>query len=101
MLAVLAPMSVGSGLTNPALAALLSRMSKKEDQGGTLGIGESASALGRILGPESATYTYDHVSFAFPYLAGAALMALAAAMSLTLRRAPVDEEPAAQSPRGA
>jgi multidrug resistance protein len=100
MLAVLAPMSVGSGLVNPSLSALLSRMSKREDQGGTLGIGESASALGRILGPESATYTYDHVSFAFPYLAGGALMGVAASVALTLRRAPIDDA-AAASPRGA
>jgi len=100
MLAVLAPMSVGSGLVNPSLAALLSRMSKREDQGGTLGIGESASALGRILGPESATYTYDHVSYSFPYLAGGVLMGVATTVALTLRRAPIDDA-ATASPRGA
>ncbi|HET9595381.1 MAG TPA: MFS transporter [Anaeromyxobacteraceae bacterium] len=100
MLAVLAPISVGTGLVNPSLAALLSRMSKREDQGGTLGIGESASALGRILGPESATYTYDHVSFAFPYVAGGVLMGVAATVALTLKRAPMDDA-AAASPRGA
>jgi predicted MFS family arabinose efflux permease len=100
MLVVLAPMSVGSGLVNPSLAALLSRMARGDDQGGTLGIGESASALGRILGPESATYTYDHVSFAFPYVAGGALMGVAATVALTLRRAPVDAAEAS-SPRGA
>jgi predicted MFS family arabinose efflux permease len=101
MLAVLAPMAVGSGLTNPSLSALLSRMSRREDQGGTLGIGESASALGRIVGPEAATYTYDHVSYSFPYLAGGALMGVAAAMALTLRDQPMDESAEPPTPRGA
>jgi predicted MFS family arabinose efflux permease len=92
MLAVLAPMSVGTGLVNPSLAALLSRMAKREDQGGTLGIGESASALGRIVGPEAGTYSYAHVSPASPYLGGGALMALAAVVAFTLRHAPVEED---------
>ncbi len=91
MLAVLAPMSIGSGLTQPSLSSLLSRMARKDDQGGTLGIGESASAMGRIIGPEAGTFTYSHVSFAFPYVAGGVLMAMAALVAATLRRAPIDE----------
>jgi predicted MFS family arabinose efflux permease len=90
MLAVLGPMSVGNGMAQPSLSALLSRMARRDDQGGTLGIGESASALGRIVGPEAGTYGYAHVAPAFPYVAGGLLMAVAAAVSLTLRRAPVD-----------
>jgi predicted MFS family arabinose efflux permease len=101
LLAVLAPMSVGSGLTNPSLSALLSRMARREDQGGTLGIGESASALGRIVGPEAGTYSYAHLSLAAPYLGGGLLMAVAAVLAMTLRRAPVDEAEGAATPRGA
>jgi predicted MFS family arabinose efflux permease len=88
MLAVLAPMSVGSALTNPTIASLLSRQAAREDQGGTLGVGESASALGRIIGPEAGTYSYANVSHATPYLGGGALMALAAVVAFTLRSAP-------------
>jgi MFS transporter, DHA1 family, tetracycline resistance protein len=96
MLAVLAPMSVGSGLTQPSISSLLSRMARKEDQGGTLGIGESASAMGRIIGPEAGTFTYSHVSFGFPYVAGGVLMGVAAVVAATLLRAPVDrDEPVA------
>jgi DHA1 family tetracycline resistance protein-like MFS transporter len=96
MLAVLAPMSVGSGLTQPSISSLLSRMARKEDQGGTLGIGESASAMGRIIGPEAGTFTYSHVSFGFPYVAGGVLMGVAAVVAATLLRTPVDrDEPAA------
>jgi DHA1 family tetracycline resistance protein-like MFS transporter len=96
MLAVLAPMSVGSGLVQPSISSLLSRMAKREDQGGTLGIGESASAMGRIIGPEAGTFTYSHVSFGFPYVAGGVLMGVAAVVAATLLRVPVDrDEPAA------
>jgi MFS family permease len=100
LLAVLVPLSVGSGLTSPSLSALLSRMAHADDQGGTLGIGESASALGRIIGPESGTFTYAHVGHAFPYVAGGALMAVAAGVAVTLAGART--EPDAPSPaRGA
>jgi predicted MFS family arabinose efflux permease len=92
MLAILAPMSVGTGLVNPSLSALLSRMARKDDQGGTLGIGESASALGRIVGPEAGTFSYDHISFGAPYVGGGVLMAVAAAVAVTLGQAPVDQD---------
>lgn len=83
-----APLAIGSGLTSPALSALLSRLSRAEAQGGTLGIGQSASALGRVLGPISGTQTYAFAppgSHAWPYVGGAALMAVSALIGLTLR----------------
>jgi predicted MFS family arabinose efflux permease len=82
------PLAIGSGLANPSLSSLLSRRAKLEDQGGTLGIGQSAAALGRIVGPISATNAYDHVWFAAPYLGGAVLLLLTAALGATLRRSP-------------
>jgi predicted MFS family arabinose efflux permease len=84
LLGVLVPLSLGNGLTSPSLSALLSRMAHKDDQGGTMGIGESASALGRIVGPASGTWTYAQVGHAFPYVAGGVLMAVAAAVAATL-----------------
>jgi predicted MFS family arabinose efflux permease len=91
---------VGQALANPSLSALLSRMAKKDDQGGTMGIGESASALGRIIGPESGTFSYVHVSTAAPYVGGGLFMLVATAVAVTLRKAqPDDGAPAA--PRGA
>jgi predicted MFS family arabinose efflux permease len=79
-----APLSVGSGLASPALSALLSRLSPDEEQGGALGVGQSAAALGRILGPESGTFTFARWEAA-PYLGGAAIMAAAALVGTTLR----------------
>ncbi|HSD21341.1 MAG TPA: MFS transporter [Anaeromyxobacter sp.] len=90
LLVATAPLAIGAGLTQPALSALLSRFARAQDQGGTLGIGESAAAFGRIIGPEAGTWTFGQWSVAFPYVGGAALMALAAAVGVTVH--PADEE---------
>ncbi len=96
LLAACLPLSLGSGLSTPALSSLLSRSARDEDQGGTLGIGQSAAALGRIAGPISATSAYEHLWFAAPYLGGAAVMLLTAAIGSTLRRP--SESAAAEAP---
>jgi DHA1 family tetracycline resistance protein-like MFS transporter len=95
MLVVLAPMSLGNGLTQPALAALLSKLAKREDQGGTMGLGESASAFGRIIGPITGTASYA-LYRGFPYLAGGLLMAVAAVLAsrLAAAAAPIPAEEA-------
>jgi MFS family permease len=82
-----APLAIGSGLTSPSLTSLLSKFSRAEDQGGTLGIGQSAAALGRIAGPLAGTTSFAHWHAA-PYLGGALLMALGAAVAATVRPPP-------------
>jgi DHA1 family tetracycline resistance protein-like MFS transporter len=84
-----APLALGAGLTQPSLASLLSRLASSEDQGGTLGIGESASAIGRVVGPVSGTWTFANVSMAFPYLFAAGLMAVSALVTTAVRPADV------------
>jgi hypothetical protein len=78
-----APLAFGSGLSSPSIMSLLSRYSRAEDQGGTLGIGQSASALGRIVGPLAGTTSFAAWNAA-PYLGGAALMAVGAAVAATV-----------------
>jgi MFS transporter, DHA1 family, tetracycline resistance protein len=97
LLAACFPLAFGSGLFTPSVSSLLSRSARAEDQGGTLGIGQSAAALGRIAGPISATQAYQYVWFAAPYVGGAALMLATAAIGSTLRRAP--DAAAAADPR--
>jgi DHA1 family tetracycline resistance protein-like MFS transporter len=83
LLAATAPLAIGSGLSSPALSALLSRASRAEDQGGTLGIGQSAAAMGRIVGPISGTFSFSF-HHAYPYLAGAAVMGVTALIGSSL-----------------
>jgi predicted MFS family arabinose efflux permease len=98
LLVVLVPLSLGNGLTSPSLSALLSRMAHAHDQGGTLGIGESASALGRILGPESGSWTYAQLGHGVPYLAGGGLMAVAAAVAASLSGARTEPDAPTAAP---
>lgn len=98
LLAATFPLALGSGLTNPSMTSLLSRSARAEDQGGTLGFGQSASALGRIVGPISATSAYDHLWFGLPYAGGALLMLATTAVAFTLRAAPARSTPAAAAP---
>ncbi len=97
LLAATAPLAIGSGFVNPAISALISRSARAEDQGGTLGIGQSASALGRIVGPVSGTFSF-HLRPAYPYLGSAAVMALAALVGTTIAAAAarVTQGPAAR-----
>ncbi len=85
ILAASLPLAFGSGLFGPALTSLISRSARAEDQGGTLGIGQSAAALGRIAGPISATSAYDRLWMGAPYVGGAAIMLVTAAIGWTLR----------------
>jgi MFS transporter, DHA1 family, tetracycline resistance protein len=103
LLAACVPLAVGNGFATPALSALLSRSAREEDQGGTLGIGQSAAALGRIAGPITATNAYQHLWFAAPYLGAAVITLVTAGIGSTLRRLaprPAREAPA-RAARGA
>jgi predicted MFS family arabinose efflux permease len=90
LLAATAPLALGSGLTSPTLSALLSKLARVDDQGGTLGLGQSAAAVGRVVGPEAGTFTYTNHGAPVPYVAGAVLMAVAAAIGAALRPTPPD-----------
>ncbi len=72
LLATLAVLSIGSGLTRPPLFGLLSSLTPANEQGFTIGIAQSSGALARIAGPVFASTLYDWHP-AVPYAACAAL----------------------------
>lgn len=78
-LLALGALGVGQGLTTPTLTSLLSRASRAAHQGSTLGVGQSASAAARALGPILAGWLFDREA-SLPYLLGAALCVTAAAL---------------------
>ncbi len=87
VLLTLMPISViGFSATTPSLHSLLSLNTHEDEQGGTLGVGQSMSALARILGPAVGLPLQD-VNIAAPYWFGAGLMAFAVLMIATLRGA--------------
>lgn len=75
---------IGFSATNPSLQSLLSRRTSADQQGGILGIGQSMSALARILGPLLGLSLSDS-SILRPYQVGAGLMLLAVVLFMALR----------------
>ncbi|HZZ85285.1 MAG TPA: MFS transporter [Anaeromyxobacteraceae bacterium] len=84
LLAACVPLAVGQGFAQPAVTSLISRLAAAESQGGSLGLGQSVAAIGRIVGPESGTYTFKQ-SMAWPYLGGAAVMLAATIIGWTIK----------------
>ncbi len=95
----LALLAVGFGGTLPSLASLLSRTAPQSMQGGSLGIGQSAGALGRIGGPLLAGVLWDSLGPSWPYLVAAAIGLAAALASVALRQP--DDFPGAGDPPAA
>lgn len=94
----LLPVSVvGFSATTPSLQSLLSLNTHENEQGGTLGVGQSMSALARILGPVLGL-SLQKWDIAWPYWMGAALMAASVLMIGTLRGAVTAKTHAANSP---
>ena len=80
LLLALALISGGSGINRAPTLGLLSRLTPAEEQGGTLGVAQSASTLGRIFGPLFATAIYGLHPHA-TYLAAAGLASVAAGLA--------------------
>lgn len=80
----LAFLAVGSGINNPSNQSMLSKLSPAERVGGVLGVGQSLSTFGRIVGPIVGAAAYQHLGHSAPYWIGTVAMAVALAMSCRL-----------------
>ena len=87
LLVALGVLSAGDGLVTPATSALLSIASRDDAQGQTLGISQAAAGLGRILGPLGAGVLFAS-GIGLPFVAGAGVTLLAAALALPRLPAP-------------
>ncbi|MGH7814580.1 MAG: MFS transporter [Candidatus Binataceae bacterium] len=83
LLAMLAALSLGYGLTSPSIASLISRSTERHLQGEVLGVNQSALSLARICGPLAGGLIYERFGPAAPYLGGAAVALLALAIAAT------------------
>jgi len=80
-LLVLTGLGLGQGLVSPMLSTLISHAAGADEQGGTLGLGQSFASAARAVGPLVAGGLFD-ITRSLPYLAGAVL-ALCAALLLS------------------
>jgi multidrug resistance protein len=69
-------LSLGTGMLQPTLLSLISEVASDAEQGITLGVNQSLSALARMFGPLWGGFTFEYFGYPFPFLTGAAFMFL-------------------------
>jgi len=79
-------LSVSGGIVLPSLIALLTFASPPNARGGVIGMNQSASSLGAILGPLLAGSLFDAINPNAPIVAAAVIMCLTALIGLSLFR---------------
>jgi DHA1 family tetracycline resistance protein-like MFS transporter len=80
----LALLALGTGITNPANQSMLSKQASPGGVGGVLGVGQSLSTLGRILGPLAGGWLFLNAGLQSPYYLGCGVMLLSFAIALFL-----------------
>ena len=78
-------LAVGNGLTQPSVAAYVSKRADPAAQGATLGTNQAAAALGRVLGPAFGGLVYGAIGPRSPYAAAAIGMAVALGVTAAMR----------------
>lgn len=79
-------LATGSGINTPCNSSLLSKLAAKSETGGVMGVGQSMSTLGRILGPIAGGLLFDTMGATSPYLLGSCCMLVAFLASFKLPR---------------
>jgi multidrug resistance protein len=64
-------MSFGTGILQPTILSLISKVASESEQGVTLGINQSISAFARVLGPLWGGFAFEYLGYPFPFLTGA------------------------------
>jgi len=81
-LLVLPFMSIGGGVSLPALTALLTYVTPAERRGQAIGLLQSAQNIGSIAGPLAAGYLFDHIWPGAPMALAAFIMAITVAVAV-------------------
>lgn len=68
---VISVLSVGSGILQPIIPSMISKLSPENQQGAVLGFSQSVSALARVLGPLWGGFSFEVLGYQFPFLTGA------------------------------
>jgi MFS family permease len=82
---VLVVMGFGNGLVNPSISSLISRSAPANEQGLTLGLSQSLSALARAIGPAWGGFLFEP-NYHVPYLSSAVLVVVATGLALSIRK---------------
>ncbi|NDD04060.1 MAG: MFS transporter, partial [Proteobacteria bacterium] len=85
MLLVAVVMACGTGITHPSLSSLLSRSVDPDEQGGSLGLGQSLAALGRVMGPSVSGILFQ-IYPGLPFWTGSVFLAITAFLAFVFLR---------------
>ena len=77
---------IGEAISRPAINSLLSKSASEERQGITLGVAQSFNSLASIFGPIVAGALFTFVNGTWAFWGGTALLAVAIALSLQVKR---------------
>lgn len=80
----MALLAVGSGINTPSNQSMVSKLAPAETVGGVMGVSQSISTLGRILGPVVGGAAFQYLGLASPYFIGAVAMVVAFFLSMRL-----------------
>lgn len=83
---VIVPIALGTGMNTPSLASLTSQFAEATEQGQVLGVGQSVSSLGRVVGPVWGGWAFGAWDEGAPYWLSALCMLLAVALAWRLAR---------------
>jgi DHA1 family tetracycline resistance protein-like MFS transporter len=86
LLPALGLLSLGFGLGNPSLLSLISREAPAAMRGGAMGLSQSSSSLGRILGPIWGGIVFSLIGRDWPFLSGALLLIPVTLIAIVLAR---------------
>ncbi len=75
-------LSLGTGSLQPTLLSLISETTSEAEQGLTLGVNQSLSAFGRVLGPLWGGFAFEYLGYPFPFLTGALFSLLILILSI-------------------
>lgn len=79
-------LAAGSGILQPLIPAVISKLAPENQQGATLGFSQSVSALARVLGPLWGGFSFDALGYQFPFLTGALVTFLTLIASIFFMR---------------
>ena len=79
-------LALGIGMHNPSVLSLVSKKAKAGERGSVLGINQSFSALGRVLGPLWAGFFFDYIGPGFPLISAGILVFFAFLLSFRLHK---------------
>lgn len=88
LLFVLALLSLGNGVVNVTLAALVSTRASADRQGSAFGLTQGAGSLARAVGPIVMGGVYAGIGFRAPFVLGAGVVVPVLAIALRLGRVP-------------